>query len=158
MPAINDTFIRELWSKMKKFIPHKLNDLDEDCAISSPTENQILRYDGTKWTNSNPQSYSQQQADWNIADNASVSYIKNKPNSLPASDVYSWAKEATKPSYEKSEIGLGNVDNTADVNKEVLSATKLKTARTINTVPFDGTVDITVTEKITNTELEDMLL
>ena len=130
----------------------------EDCKISSPTENQILKYNGSKWVNSNPQSYSQQQTDWNISDNTSVSYIKNKPSSLPASDVYSWAKAATKPSYTKSYIGLANVDNTADIDKEVLSATKLKTAHTINAVPFDGTVDITVTEKITNTELEDMLL
>jgi hypothetical protein len=44
-----------------------------------------------------------------------------------ASDVYAWAKLAVKPSYNKSEVGLGNVDNTADVNKEVASAKKLVT-------------------------------
>ena len=33
------------------------------------------------------------------------------PTSLPASDVYDWAKAATKPAYTKSEVGLGNVDN-----------------------------------------------
>lgn len=33
------------------------------------------------------------------------------PTTLPASDVYSWAKAATKPSYTKTEVGLGNVDN-----------------------------------------------
>jgi hypothetical protein len=41
-------------------------------------------------------------------------------------------------------VGLGNVDNTADANKEVLSATKLKTARTIQGKSFDGTADITL--------------
>jgi hypothetical protein len=41
-------------------------------------------------------------------------------------------------------VGLGNVDNTADVNKEVLSATKLTTARQINGVNFDGTANITI--------------
>jgi hypothetical protein len=30
------------------------------------------------------------------------------PTSLPASDVYAWAKAATKPSYSASEVGLGN--------------------------------------------------
>lgn len=35
-----------------------------------------------------------------------------------ASDVYDWAKAATKPSYTKGEIGLGNVDNTSDATKK----------------------------------------
>ena len=43
--------------------------------------------------------------------------------SAPASDVYSWAKAATKPSYTKSEVGLGSVDNTADSAKSVSYAT-----------------------------------
>ena len=43
----------------------------------------------------------------------------------------------------KSQVGLGNVNNTADANKNVLSATKLTTARKINGVNFDGTQDIT---------------
>ena len=51
------------------------------------------------------------------------SQITDFPSSLPASDVYSWAKAASKPSYSKSEVGLGNVDNTADANKSVNYAT-----------------------------------
>ena len=47
---------------------------------------------------------------------------------------------------DKNDVGLGNVDNTADVNKAVLSATKLATARTINGVSFDGTANITVAD------------
>ena len=43
-------------------------------------------------------------------------------------------------------LGLGNVDNTADSNKEVLSATKLKTKRRINGTPFDGLEDIVTTK------------
>ncbi len=46
----------------------------------------------------------------------------------------------------KSQVGLGNVDNTADANKQVLSATKLKTARKINGVDFDGTKAITIAD------------
>lgn len=38
----------------------------------------------------------------------------------------------------KSDIGLGNVDNTADADKEVKSAGKLTTATTIDGVSFDG--------------------
>lgn len=46
----------------------------------------------------------------------------------------------------KDDIGLSNVDNTADVNKQVLSASKLTTARLINGVAFDGTTDIGITD------------
>lgn len=35
------------------------------------------------------------------------------PTTLPASDVYAWAKAATKPSYTAIEVGLGNVPNLA---------------------------------------------
>lgn len=45
----------------------------------------------------------------------------------------------------KANVGLGLVDNTADANKSVFSATKLVTARKINGVSFDGTADITIT-------------
>ncbi|MEZ3491714.1 MAG: hypothetical protein K1W38_05270, partial [Lachnospiraceae bacterium] len=45
--------------------------------------------------------------------------LHNKPLALPASDVYTWAKQATKPAYTKSEVGLGNVNNTSDKDKPV---------------------------------------
>lgn len=45
-----------------------------------------------------------------------------------------------------SDVGLGSVDNIADVDKAVLSATKLTTARNINGVSFDGTAAITVAD------------
>ena len=43
---------------------------------------------------------------------------------------------------DKSRVGLSNVDNTADANKNVASATKLTTARTLWGNPFNGTQDI----------------
>lgn len=36
--------------------------------------------------------------------------------------VPSWAKQTTKPTYNKVEVGLGNVDNTSDVNKPISTA------------------------------------
>ena len=42
----------------------------------------------------------------------------------------------------KSDVGLNNVDNTSDISKNVLSATKLATAITIGGVSFDGTSNI----------------
>lgn len=53
----------------------------------------------------------------------------------------------------KANIGLGNVDNTADANKSVKSAGQLTTARNINGVAFNGTKDITVTANPTTTTL-----
>lgn len=37
------------------------------------------------------------------------------PTTLPASDVHPWAKAATKPTYNKNEVGLGNVTNDKQV-------------------------------------------
>lgn len=42
----------------------------------------------------------------------------------------------------KADVGLNLIDNTADSAKNVLSATKLATARTIGGVTFDGTANI----------------
>jgi hypothetical protein len=42
----------------------------------------------------------------------------------------------------KAQVGLGNCDNTADVNKAVLSATKLATPRKIGEADFDGSANI----------------
>lgn len=55
------------------------------------------------------------------------------PTSYPASDVFTWAKAATKPTYTKSEVGLGNVDNTADANKSVKYATSAGSANSATT-------------------------
>ncbi|MBD5136041.1 MAG: BppU family phage baseplate upper protein [Lachnospiraceae bacterium] len=46
----------------------------------------------------------------------------------------------------KEQIGLGNVDDTHDIDKNVSSAKKLTTARNINGTLFDGTTDI-ITDK-----------
>ena len=56
-----------------------------------------------------------------------------------------------------SDVGLGNVDNTADVNKNVLSATKLTTARTVSisgdvsgSTSFDGSNNVSITSTLAN--------
>lgn len=62
----------------------------------------------------------------------SKSQIIDFPASMPASDVPAWAKAATKPTYTKSEVGLGNVDNTADADKSVKHADTAETASYLN--------------------------
>ena len=56
------------------------------------------------------------------------SQITDFPTSMPASDVSAWAKASSKPTYTKAEVGLGNVDNTADANKSVKYATSAGSA------------------------------
>lgn len=51
-----------------------------------------------------------------------VKDIEDFPSSMPASDVYDWAKQETKPTYTKSEVGLSNVDNTRDIDKPLSNA------------------------------------
>ncbi len=58
--------------------------------------------------------------------------ITDFPSSLPASDVSTWAKAKNKPQYTKAEIGLGNVDNTADANKSVKYADTSGNSATVN--------------------------
>lgn len=53
-----------------------------------------------------------------------------------------WRGDKTWQTLNKSAVGLGNVDNTSDSTKAVLSAAKLTTARTIGGVSFDGSANI----------------
>lgn len=55
-------------------------------------------------------------ADGVISVNLSA-YLKN-------TDIADWAKAKSKPAYTASEIGLGNVDNTADADKPISTATQ----------------------------------
>lgn len=73
------------------------------------------------------------------------SQITDFPTSMPASDVYAWAKASSKPSYTKSEVGLGNVDNTADSAKSVKYATSAGSASSSSKAT--GLVDYGATTK-----------
>ena len=43
---------------------------------------------------------------------------------LKSSEISDWAKLSEKPTYSASEVGLGNVDNTADADKPISTATQ----------------------------------
>lgn len=73
-----------------------------------------------------------------------------------ASDLTSHTSNTSNPhAVTKSQVGLGNVDNTADADKAVLSATKLATARTIalsgdvsGSGSFDGSDNLVITATV----------
>lgn len=70
------------------------------------------------------------------------------PNGSDGKATFRTLVETDIPALSKSKVGLNNVDNTADSAKNVLSASKLTTARNINGVAFDGTNNITITATI----------
>ena len=72
--------------------------------------------------------------------------LGNVTNESKATMFTSPTFTGTVSGITKAMVGLGSVDNTADSAKNVLSATKLTTARTINGVSFDGTANITVAD------------
>lgn len=53
-----------------------------DVTISMVSNGQILSWNGEKWINSSPQSFSQQQTNWSESNISSVQYIQNKPTNL----------------------------------------------------------------------------
>ena len=65
---------------------------------------------------------------------------------ITSGEVLSVAGKTGVVTLTKADVGLTNVDNTADSSKGVASAAKLTTARTINGVSFDGTSNITVAD------------
>lgn len=89
--------------------------------------------------------------------NVSWSNITNKPTSMPASDVYSWAKASSKPSYSWSEItskptiptnnnqltnGAGYITSSGSITGNAATATKLATSRTLWGQSFNGTANV----------------
>lgn len=84
-----------------------------------------------------------------VAFSGSYNDLSNKPASLPASDVSAWAKASTKPTYTKAEVGLGNVDNTADSAKSVKYATSAGNATKVNNHTVNS--DVPANAKFTDT-------
>ncbi|MEG0486310.1 MAG: tail fiber domain-containing protein [Acinetobacter sp.] len=68
-----------------------------------------------------------------------TAYVK-----ITSGEVSSVAGKSGVVTLTKSDVGLPNVDNTADSTKSVASAAKLTTARTIGGVSFDGTANISL--------------
>lgn len=87
---------------------------------------------------------------WTVGDVTTANLtagLATKENTITAGTTAQyWRGDKTWQTLDKTAVGLGNVDNTADASKNVLSATKLTTARNINGVAFDGTANITVAD------------
>lgn len=53
---------------------------------------------------------------WRLNDSLDVKLNRN--------EVYSWAKQPSRPEYNKSDVGLANVNNTSDLDKPISTATQ----------------------------------
>lgn len=75
------------------------------------------------------------QSDWNISDSGSDAFIKNKPTSMPASDVHEWAKAETKPTYTATEVGADPTGSSAKALTDAKSYADKKVADLVNGAP-----------------------
>lgn len=91
--------------------------------------------------------------------------VTGRPSSLPASDVYAWAKASSKPSYSWGEITgkpstftpashSHNYAGSASAGGNANAAVKLANARKIGNASFDGTADITLSQMGLNVPVE----
>ena len=97
---------------------------------------QLKLWHGTEWTTA---AFSADGAVFSF--NGRVGAVN-----LTNSDITIAVGRNVAAAFNSIESSISNVDNTADVDKSVLSATKLTTARNINGVGFDGTADIVIAD------------
>lgn len=118
-----------------------------DTASVTPSKNSLMMRDENGRAKTETPSASN--------DIVNKSYVDNAVNNEATARENFDARTDNPHKVTKDQVGLGNCDNTADAKKEVLSATKLKTARKIQIkdnsgnnqgsgVDFDGTENIDI--------------
>lgn len=87
------------------------------------------------------------------------------PVSLPASDVHSWAKKSTKPSYNLSEINttqdsleLGNNANINPLYYSIVRNISDNIHQLLITITDDGSIKISHRDKSINSNLDDFFI
>ena len=131
-------------SKLKKFTydsTTKITSTDIDSTI--PTTDALENGDITVMNAEYTNSASRAIADKNGKDITTYVATETDPT------VPGWAKNATKPTYTKAEVGLGKVDNTADLDKPISTATQNALSAKVDKVSGKGlsTNDYTTAEK-----------
>ena len=132
-----------------------------DGALYFNTSENVLKvYDvGTTTWYTIPQTLLSSLLDVQLASVATGDILNwNGTKWVNTSSVREHIADTSNPhSVTKVQVGLGNVDNTADVDKNVLSATKWTTARTISSTgdvtwetTLDGSVDATGVATLAN--------
>lgn len=89
---VNGTALTPTSGVVDVTVPTKTSDLTNDsdflsATVTSPTTGQILAYTESGWVNQSPQTFSQQQSNWDETDSAAVSFIQNKPTFTEIDDA-----------------------------------------------------------------------
>ena len=79
---------------------------------------------------------------FNGSANITIADSTKEPKITAGTTAQYWRGDKSWQTLNATAVGLGSVNNTADASKNVLSATKLTTARTIGGVSFNGTANI----------------
>ena len=117
---------------------------DTDLISQLNSMYNVITYAGTMVFTTNDTTTSAKMLLKVDAANSTVSQLKQRmdENNVGARPVTSVNNKTGAVIISKSDIGLPQVDNTADIDKEVKDATKLHTTRLIDGVEFDGTKNI----------------
>lgn len=91
------------WIAYKEDIPTKVSQLSNDSGYI--TSSGSCAYASTA----------------GIANSVAWSNVSGRPTSMPASDVYAWAKAATKPNYTYDEIWVKGLVSVADFTRVVIA-------------------------------------
>ena len=112
-----------------------LSELGAAAESHSHTKSQITDFAHTH----DDRYYTESEINTNLNEKANSSHTHTKsqitdfPTSMPASDVYSWAKQSSKPSYSASEVGA--VPTSRKVNGKTLSSDISLSAGDVDAAP-----------------------
>ena len=97
------------------------------CLLSSELPSTQSAEEGVIYLTPNESSTAFRQYVWNGTEYKYLGETDHKVDLsgyLKSTDISEWAKQSDKPTYTASEVGLGNVDNTADTDKPISTATQ----------------------------------
>jgi len=130
-----------------------------DVAVTNLASGDILKYNGTHFVNV-PVSSIAGASSWDQITGKPEYYptrwadVFGAPASLPASDVYPWAKAASKPTYTAAEVGAVALNGGGDVSGSINASAYL----TANTLRSKAALYPTISFVKTNDNSESLLI
>ena len=130
-----------------------------DVAVTNLASGDILKYNGTHFVNV-PVSSIAGASSWDQITGKPEYYptrwadVSGAPASLPASDVYPWAKAASKPTYTAAEVGAVALNGGGDVSGSINASAYL----TANTLRAKAALYPTISFVETNDNSESLLI
>lgn len=130
-----------------------------DVAVTNLASGDILKYNGTHFVNV-PVSSIAGASSWDQITGKPEYYptrwadVSGAPTSLPASDVYPWAKATSKPTYTAAEVGAVALNGGGDVSGSINASAYL----TANTLRSKAALYPTISFVKTNDNSESLLI